>query len=192
MLKEGRGGVREAQGLVGELQWTADWGLHYEKGDGAKSFGVEAHSDASYAPITEHSSQRKAQYHRSGWMRSALVVFWAATAEAELLSYMECHQQAEGVAALLECLTRSEVQRCIYGDNRSAEPLQGDVGAWRTRHLRLRAAGLRSAVACPLSGWAVHRVKGTLQTDCQGSSGAFETFCAQVGMSSPMVTSTIS
>ena len=34
-----------------------------------------------------------------------------------------------------------------------------DVGAWRARHLRLPAAGLRAAVGCEVSGWP-HHVKG--------------------------------
>ena len=119
---------------------------------------VEAYSDASYAPIGEqYKSAQGTIIAVAGcavlWSSSRQPFVTGSTAEAELLSYMECHQQAEGVAALLECLTRSEVQRCIYGDNRSALSLcTGDVGSWRTRHLRLRAAGLRSAVACPSSG----------------------------------------
>ena len=52
--------------------------------------------------------------------------------------------------------------RSLYGDSKSALALrQGDVGAWRTRHLRLRAAGLRAAVGCEVSGWYTHHVKGT-------------------------------
>ena len=85
----------------------------------------------------------------------------------------------------VDFVTRSEAQRRIYGDNRSALSLcMGDVGAWRTRHLRLRTAGLRSAAACPASGWTVHHVKGTelpadgLTKVLQGA--AFATSCTQV------------
>ena len=56
----------------------------------------------------------------------------------------------------------SRMWRSLYGDSKSALALrQGDVGAWRTRHLRLRAAGLRAAVGCEVSGWYTHHVKGT-------------------------------
>ena len=72
----------------------------------------------------------------------------------------EVFQQAEGVAMLLEALGMEGVRRSLYGDNKSALALcQGDVGAWRTRHLRLRAAGLRAAVGCEVSGWHTHHVK---------------------------------
>ena len=159
----------QARALLGYLKATADWGLHYEKCDGEASFGdmgelkyqslkhVEAYSDASFAPVGEQfKSVQGTIVAVAGcavlWSSSRQPFVSGSTAEAELLSYMECHQQAEGVASLLECLTRSDVQRCVYGDNRSALSLcMGDVGAWRTRHLRLRAAGLRSAVACAAS-----------------------------------------
>ena len=73
-----------------------------------------------------------------------------------------CSSRPKGLRLLLEALGLENVRRSLYGDNKSALALcQGDVGAWRTRHLRLRAAGLRAAVGCEVSGWHTHHVKGT-------------------------------
>ena len=95
--------------------------------------------------------------------------------------------EAELVATLLEALGMEGVRRSLYGDNKSALALcQGDVGAWRTRHLRLRAAGLRAAVGCEVSGWHTHHVKGAeLPPDGftkQLMGPAFELFVNQIAM----------
>ena len=57
------------------------------------------------------------------WSSSRRGLITQSTAESELLGYMECHQQAEGVAMLVETLIEAPVKRCIYGDNRSAVSL---------------------------------------------------------------------
>ena len=102
------------------------------------------------------------------------------------MAYTEVFQQAEGVATLLEALGIENVRRSLYGDNQSALALcQGDVGAWRTRHLRLRAAGLRAAVGCEVSGWYTHHVKGT-ELPADGLTkqllGPFDSFVNQIAM----------
>ena len=111
---------------------------------------VEAYADASFAPAAEAYKS----VHGTIVMVAGCPILWSSarqpfitgsTAEAELVAYTEVFQQAEGVATLLEALGMENVRRSLYGDNKSALALcQGDVGAWRTRHLRLRAAGLRA------------------------------------------------
>ena len=67
----------------------------------------------------------------------------------------------------LEVLGISNVKRCIYGDSKSALALCHDAGAWRTRHLRLRAAGLRSGLMQPDPKWFTQHVPGGwLMADC--------------------------
>ena len=74
---------------------------------------------------------------------------------------MECYQQAEGVAMLVETLLEKPVKRCVYGDNRSAVSLcTVDAGSWRTR-LRLRAAGLREAIMDENPKWFIHHIPGS-------------------------------
>lgn len=118
----------QARALLGYLKATADWGLYYyEKCDSEASFGdmgelkypkslkhVDAYSDASFAPVGEQfKSAQGTVIVVAGcavlWSSSRQPFVTGSTAEAELLSYMECHQQAQGVAALLECLTTYEV-----------------------------------------------------------------------------------
>lgn len=95
---------------------------------------IEAYADASYAPEEDNFKS----VHGTPVMRAGCLIMWsssrqpfvmASTAEAELLGYMEVHQQAEGVASLVERLLGSKIKRCIHGDNRSALSLcMGDVG----------------------------------------------------------------
>ena len=236
--------LREAQTLVGELQWvtcrsrpdvchatgvlsramhrrprevceqarailtylrdTADRGINFRK-VGEHLLGekeelkfprgeadVEAYADASFAPAAEAYKS----VHGTIVMVAGCPILWSSarqpfitgsTAEAELVAYTEVFQQAEGVATLLEALGIENVRRSLYGDNKSALALcQGDVGAWRTRHLRLRAAGLRAAVGCEVSGWYTHHVKGTeLPADGltkQLFGPSFESFVDQIAM----------
>ena len=236
--------LREAQTLVGELQWvtcrsrpdichatgvlsramhrrpkevceharsiltylkdTADWGINFRRasehllGEHEElkfprgEADVEAYADASFAPAAEAYKS----VHGTIVMVAGCPILWSSarqpfitgsTAEAELVAYTEVFQQAEGVATLLEALGLENVRRSLYGDNKSALALcQVDVGAWRTRHLRLRAAGLRAAVGCEVSGWHTHHVKGTeLPADGlakQLMGPAFDSFVNQIAM----------
>ena len=119
---------------------------------------VEAYADASFAPAAEaYKSVRGTIATVAGcpilWSSARQPFITGSTAEAELVAYTEVFQQAEGVATLLEALGMEGVRRSLYGDNKSALALcQGDVGAWRTRHLRLHGAGLRAVVGCEVSG----------------------------------------
>ena len=66
---------------------------------------VEAYSDASFAPIGEQYKSVQGTISAAGcavlWSSSSQPFVTGSTAEAELMSYMECHQQAEGVAVML-------------------------------------------------------------------------------------------
>ena len=156
---------KHARAILTYLKDTADREkeeLKFPRGE----TDVEAYADASFAPAAEAYKS----VHGTIVMVAGCPILWSSarqpfitgsTAEAELVAYTEVFQQAEGVAMLLEALGMEGVRRSLYGDNKSALALcQGDVGAWRTRHLRLRAAGLRAAVGCEVSGWHTHHVKG--------------------------------
>ena len=153
-----------ARAILTYLKDTADWGINFRRvsehllGEHEElkfprgEADVEAYADASFAPAAEAYKS----VHGTIVMVAGCPILWSSarqpfitgsTAEAELVAYTEVFQQAEGVATLLEALGMENVRRSLYGDNKSALALcQGDVGAWRTRHLRLRAAGLRAAV----------------------------------------------
>ena len=64
-----------------------------------------------------------------------------STAEAELQSSIDCMTLAEGFTQLLQELEGMPLRCVLYGDNQGAVTvLQIPQGAWRTRHLRLKAA----------------------------------------------------
>ena len=128
---------------------------------------MEAYSDSSFALAHEgHRSIQGSVVCIAGcpvlWSSSKQGLITQSTAESELLGYMECYQQAEGVAMLVETLLEKPVKRCVYGDNRSAVSLcTVDAGSWRTRHLRLRAAGLREAIMDENPKWLIHHIPGS-------------------------------
>ena len=54
------------------------------------------------------------------------------------------------------------VEKVIYGDNCSAISIASNSdGGWRTRHLRLRASGLREALKDPAENLTLRHLKGT-------------------------------
>lgn len=181
MHKRPRYACHLAEEILKHLKSTKDLGLRYEKISRGDDFGednhlrfprsvshVEAYADASFAPACENYRS----IHGTVTCVAGCAVLWSSmkqglvaqsAAEAELLAFMETFQQAEGVAALLEVLEIPGVHRCLYGDDRSALALcQGDAGAWRTRHLRLRAAGLRESLMKTDPVWWAHHVQGSM------------------------------
>ena len=109
---------------------------------------LEVYADSSFS--LEHEEDRSVQgivIEQAGaaiqWSSSRQPFVAASTAESELISYAEAHQQALSVGALLQIL-EYDVSYILYGDNRSALSLAtSEAGPWRTRHLKLRASRLR-------------------------------------------------
>ena len=151
------------------LHGSKGWGLNYTRIDDPKVLNVLV--DASYAPPHEgyRSVQGAIYMHGSNvlmWSSSRQGFITQSTAEAELLAYNESAQGAESVAHLLECFDL-KVARRLIGDSKSGlVQLTGEVGSWRTRHLRLRSAKLRELIQHGVDGWhAVHRDGKELAAD---------------------------
>ena len=151
------------------LHGSMGWGLNYTRIDDPTVLNVLV--DASYAP--PHEGYRSVQ--GAIYMQGSNVLMWSSsrqgfitqsTAEAELLAYNESAQGAESVAHLLECFDQ-KVARRLIGDSKSGlVQLTGEVGSWRTRHLRLRSAKLRELIQHGMDGWhAVHRDGKDLAAD---------------------------
>ena len=151
------------------LHGSKSWGLNYTRIDDPTVLNVLV--DASYAP--PHEGYRSVQ--GAIYMHGTNVLMWSSsrqsfitqsTAEAELLAYNESAQGAESVAHLLECFDQ-KVARRLMGDSKSGlVQLTGEVGSWRTRHLRLRSAKLRELIQHGVDGWhAVHRDGKDLAAD---------------------------
>ena len=109
---------------------------------------LDVYADSSFA--LEHEDDRGAQgilIEQAGgaiqWSSSRQPFVAASTAESELISYAEAHQQALSIGALMNVLEYQPSYQ-LYGANKSAISLtRSESGPWRTRHLRLRASRLR-------------------------------------------------
>eukprot|EP00435_Cladocopium_sp_Y103_P075848 s366_g67.t1 len=124
------------------------------------------YTDISYAP--PHEDFRSVEGVTGQWMGKTLL--WdssrqpyvsLSTAEAELTGYTSGFQAGESLSALMECLGIPIDCKILHGDNKAAlSATSTESGPWRTRHLRIRAHGLREAVRQQL--WQAKHLPGTV------------------------------
>ena len=144
--------------LKGYLATTAAEGLKFDVEENELPV-LTVYTDAFFAPDSEES-------HGSFIiLLGSSPIFWTsgrhgfvtlATAEAELTEIIEGMIAGESIHVILAELF-PEVPKVVKTDNMPALAiLTGDGGSWRTRHLELRAAFARQAVAA--AEWAVQHV----------------------------------
>ena len=146
----------------GEVKKEPDDHLPHERGWNT----LEVYSDVSYGP--PHEQYRSVQgvlVEHCGcpimWESTRQGFVVQSTAEAELLGYSEAYTAGESVASLMEVLEIT-TQRHLLGDNKAALSLcLNENGPWRTRHLRLRIAHLRSILQREEAQWRASRLKGS-------------------------------
>lgn len=81
------------------------------------------------------------------WQTSRQAFVTLSTAEAELMSLLESLVVARSIGALLEAVFGGEVELRLNSDSTAAIAIAaGTTSSWRTRHLRIRAAGLAEAL----------------------------------------------
>ena len=128
---------------------------------------IEIYADISYSPSHEQYRSIQGVLVEHGgnvilWESGRQPFTCHSTAESELVSYSEAHQIGESLASLLGVLG-FPVEKLLYGDNKAAlAAATMETGNWRTRHLRLRAHALRSALANPECQWAARHMSGKL------------------------------
>jgi len=84
-----------------------------------------------------------------------------STAESELVGYGEGYQCGETISELLKVFDMNP-RKALRGDSKAGiTQLSTDAGAWRTRHLRLRAWKLREAIQEEGAEWAVEHCPGS-------------------------------
>jgi len=127
---------------------------------------IQVFADVSFAP--PHEGHKSVQ----GIMveHNSNLIFWESvrqstvalsTCESELAGYTEGYTAGEGVASLLGTLG-FQVERHLRGDNKAALTVcSQQVGAWRTRHLRIKSAKLREVLKDHSSGWKAFHLRGT-------------------------------
>ncbi|CAE7635935.1 RE1 [Symbiodinium sp. CCMP2592] len=105
---------------------------------------IEVFADASFCPGTDRSQTGIILMWGNapvGWMSMRQPCASLSTAEAELQSSLDGMTLAEGLHGLLAELAEAPQQTFLYTDNVGAcTVLTLPQGAWRTRHLRLKAA----------------------------------------------------
>ncbi|CAE7751749.1 RE2 [Symbiodinium sp. CCMP2592] len=160
--------ARKADEVFHYLSRTVTLGLKYSKvdpmslgGDSQLRFKrsvtvLEAYTDASFAAGCE--GEETARSHSGAvvvwadspvmWMTQRQTTIALSTAEAELNAALEGTTMLQSVAPIVSMLlgiNEDGLSKALYIDSVSACSIISLVaGAWRTRHLRIRAAGLRS------------------------------------------------
>ena len=164
-----------------------DWGMENSLAFPRSMQRMEIHADASFSPNGTKSHHGIMAFVGGGlvqWESTRQPFAVLSSAEAELMGYIEGMVMGDSVAAVLECLdpkwSDGGGHRLLYGDNQAAIAILTNVdGAWRTRHLRLRAYFLRERIKDQV--WTLRHLSGSVLvadflTKAIVVKGAWETF----------------
>ena len=143
-----------------------DWGPEQSLAFPRSMMRLELHADASFSPNGDRSHHGVMAFYGGGlvqWESTRQPFAVLSSAEAELLGYIEGMIMGDSVAAVVECLdplwSEAETHRVLYGDNQAAIAILTNIdGAWRTRHLRLRAFFLRERIRDQV--WSMRHLRG--------------------------------
>ena len=138
------------------LRETRDEGLVIKGGDGKKEVAeevlgdVEVYSDASYASSDLKSLTGVVVCYGGtpiAWHTTRQAFITLSTAEAELMAMLEGLVTLRSTGALVEAVLERKVTMKMHSDSTAAIAIAaGTTSSWRTRHLRIRAAGLTEAL----------------------------------------------
>ena len=153
------------------LRCTPETGLWFKKDggvnlDGGCPSGLQAFSDISFAPGGEGSTSHGAVYitWNGGlmlWRSSRQPFPTLSTAESELVESIEAFTIGDAVDTVLKEFEEPHGKRLLI-DNAAAVALLGDgPTSWRTRHLKVRAQGLRWRITS--LDWRISHVPGAQQ-----------------------------
>ena len=168
--------------ILGFLMNTPETCLVYSRCDGNHGYCgtlqiprheklIEAFADISFNPQGERSHQGVIICVGGTpiqWEATRQAFHTMSTAESELVGYCEAATMLKSAEALMTVVhgidesKDSQFEKVIYGDNSSAlSILMNPDGGWRTRHLRLRSAGLRELLKNNPQNWKARHQKGT-------------------------------
>ena len=151
--------TRYAQNIVKYLRGTKQLGLKFRPLGGSSDYGlggelsapraaglVEIYGDASFAPNNGKSQTGLATLsgHVIAWASHRQSVTSQSSAEAELYATSDGVLLLQTLEPLIQELHASPIRKLVYNDNVGCiSRYSAPNGAWRTRHLRLKAKGGR-------------------------------------------------
>ena len=108
-------------------------------------------SDASFAPRGKHSQGAFYVFWGGGllmWKTGLQRIIAQSTCEAELISELDAYQAIQGIREVIDEVSGIRPKALLAVDNKAAVTLTTTSSqGWRTRHLRVKCAGLLEAVA---------------------------------------------
>ena len=111
---------------------------------------IHTYSDASFSPFGEKSFGACAVMYLGSaiaWKASKQAFVTLSVMEAELYETTNAVVLLENIASILDEILGVRAERYLMVDNSSAlSMIHGGQGSWRTRHLKVRSAKLRSMV----------------------------------------------
>ena len=111
---------------------------------------VDIYTDASYGSSELKSISGVVVFVGGtpvGWQTTRQPFITLSTAEAELMAMLEGLIAGRSTAALLEAVVEEKAEVRLHSDSTAAIAIAtGTTSSWRTRHLRIRAAGLTEAI----------------------------------------------
>ena len=111
---------------------------------------VDVYTDASYGSSELKSISGVVVFVGGtpvGWQTTRQPFITLSTAEAELMAMLEGLIAGRSTAALLEAVVEEKAEVRLHSDSTAAIAIAtGTTSSWRTRHLRIRAAGLTEAI----------------------------------------------
>ena len=146
--------------LLKYLRRTCDFGLRFDPVENEAMFGesdqlgaprqlalLEIFADASFAPSNQKSQTGVIATFGGAavaWLSTRQSVVSLSTAEAELHSTIDGITLLHVLGPIIAELLEMPVRKLVYNDNVSCVTLfTAPSGAWRTRHLRLKAKAFR-------------------------------------------------
>ena len=111
---------------------------------------VEVYTDASFASSDQRSITGVVAYYAGApvfWITCRQSFVTLSTAESELMALLEGLVALRCVKSIVQMIHHGEVEGRMFSDSTAAISIvSGTTGSWRTRHLRIRAQGLREAL----------------------------------------------
>eukprot|EP00438_Fugacium_kawagutii_P024973 Skav217964 [mRNA] locus=scaffold3450:124613:131011:+ [translate_table: standard] len=139
---------------------TVNDGLLFPKGSPEEEPMMELFSDASFSEHCQGCSLIKWAGSPILWRSSKQTITTSSTAEAELVELMDTIVSGEAVKVVVEEILDQRIKGVAFTDSSAALAIAvGDVGAWRTRHLKKRAHLVKKSV--DRGDWLVYHMRGT-------------------------------